>query len=84
MKVSFTTIIDKWVHALDLTNSLTDLSVIVNRKIEYWIAMSTIIIYTISIYDISNWAIVVGKAKFWLGKCYFCRESGMENWFFWK
>jgi len=29
--------------------------------------MSRIIIFTISIYDITNWAIVVGKFKFWLG-----------------
>ena len=43
MKVSFTTAIDEWVHALVLTNSLTDLSLIVNRKMKYWIAMSTII-----------------------------------------
>jgi len=30
-------------------------------------AMSRIIIFNISTYDISNWAIVVGKVKFWLG-----------------
>jgi len=34
VKVSFTTVIDKLVHALVLTNSLTDLSVIVNRKMK--------------------------------------------------
>jgi len=69
MKVSFTTVIGKWVHVLVLTNTrnLTDLSVIVNRNIKYWIVMSRIIIFTISIYDISNWAIMVGKVKFWLG-----------------
>jgi len=52
--------VDKWVHALVLTNSLTELSLIVNRKMKYWIAMSTIIIFTISIQDMSNWAIIVG------------------------
>jgi len=39
--VSFTTVIDKWVHVLVRTNSLTDLSLIANRKTKYWIAMST-------------------------------------------
>jgi len=29
--------------------------------------MSTIIIFTVSIYKISNWAIMVGKIKLWLG-----------------
>jgi len=29
--------------------------------------MSTIIIFTISIYDISNWTIMIGKVKFWWG-----------------
>jgi len=43
---SFTTVIDKWVHGLVLTNSLTDLTLIVNRKMKHWIAMSTIIIFT--------------------------------------
>jgi len=46
--------------------------------------VSTIIIFTISIYDISNWAIMLGKVKFWLGKCFFGRVSGMESWLFWK
>jgi len=27
---------------------------------------------------------MVGKVKFWLGKCYFGRESGTESWFFWN
>jgi len=39
VKVSFITAIDKCGHALVLTNNLTDLSVSVNRKIKYWIAM---------------------------------------------
>ena len=34
MKVSFTTVIDKWVHALVLTNNFTALSLIVSRKNE--------------------------------------------------
>jgi len=33
------------------------------EKMKYWIAMSTIIIFTISIEDISNWAIMVGKVR---------------------
>jgi len=41
--------VDMWVHALVLTNIFTDLSLIVNRKMKYWIAMNTIIIFTISI-----------------------------------
>jgi len=32
--VSFTTVIDKRVHALVLTNRVTDLSLIVNRKMK--------------------------------------------------
>jgi len=35
VKASFTTVIDKSVHALVLTNSLADLSLIVNRKMKY-------------------------------------------------
>ena len=66
-------------HALVLTNSLSDLSMVVTRKMKYGIAMSRIIIFTISIYGISNWPIVVGKVKFCLGWCYFGRESGMES-----
>ena len=57
-------------HALVLINSLTDLSLIVNRKMKYRIVMSTIIIFTISIQDISNWAIMVGKVRLnfgWFG-----------------
>jgi len=49
MKVNFTTVIDKRMHALVLTNSLTVLSLTVNRKMKCWIAMSTVIIFTISI-----------------------------------
>jgi len=33
--MGFTTVIYKWVHALVLTNSLTDLSMIVNRNMKY-------------------------------------------------
>jgi len=29
--------------------------------------MSTIITFTVSIYNISNWAIMVGNVKLWLG-----------------
>jgi len=29
--------------------------------------MSTIITFTVSIYNIPNWAIMVGKVKLWLG-----------------
>jgi len=39
VKVGFTTVIDRRVHALVLTNSLTDLSLIVNRKMKYLIAI---------------------------------------------
>jgi len=35
MNVSFTTVTDKRVYVLVLTNSLTYLSLIVNRKIKY-------------------------------------------------
>jgi len=31
------------------TRSLTDLSLVENKKMKYWIAMSTIIIFTISV-----------------------------------
>jgi len=47
--MSFTTVIEKWVHTLVLTNSLTDLSFTGTEKMKYWIAMSTIIIFTIAI-----------------------------------
>jgi len=46
-----------------LTDSLTNLSLIVNRTMKHWLAMSTIIIFTISIEDISKWAIMVGKGR---------------------
>jgi len=35
VKVNFTTVIDERVHALVLTNSLADLSLIVNRKMKH-------------------------------------------------
>jgi len=49
VKMSFTRVIDKWVHPLVLTNSLTDVSLIVNKNMKYWIAMSPIITFTVSI-----------------------------------
>ena len=54
-------------HALLLNNSLIDLSVIVNRKMKCCIAMSRIIIFTISISVISNWAIMVSKVRLKFG-----------------
>ena len=45
-------------HALVLTNSVTDLSLIVNTKMKYLIAMSTSIIF-----PISNWTIVAGRVR---------------------
>jgi len=35
VKTSFTTVIDKSMHVLVLINSLTDLSLTVNRKMKY-------------------------------------------------
>jgi len=49
------------------------MSLIVNRKMKYLIAMSRIIIFTITVYDISNWAIVVGRPVIWGG------EAPLEN-----
>jgi len=60
------------------------------ERMKHQITMSTNVIFTISIYDISNWAFMGGKVRlnfgysFTVKLVYFGLESDMESWFFWK